>query len=126
MDHILKGKRILFFYLSTFNYEVEILRAMERAGATVDSYNERPTNNVLARILIRVNRNLIYKYIDQYYNSIIKESLGKRYDYIFFIKGESISNSIIARLRNTHPEAKIIMYYWDSIANNHKIGRAHV
>ena len=119
MNHILKGKRVLFFYLSTFNYEVEIRRAMERAGATVDSYNERPTNNVLARILIRVNRNLIYKYIDQYYDNIIKESLGKRYDYIFFIKGESISNSIIARLRNTHPEAKIIMYYWDSIANNH-------
>lgn len=118
-DHILKGKRVLFFYLSTFNYEMEIQKAMEREGAIVDSYNERPTNNVFARILIRLNRNLIHKYIDKYYGSVMKETLGRRYDYIFFIKGESISNSIITRLRNVHPTAKIIMYYWDSIANNH-------
>lgn len=118
-EHILKGKRVLFFYLSTFNYEVEIQRAMEKEGAIVDAYNERPTNNVLARILIRINRNLVYRYIDQYYDKVMKETFGKRYDYIFFIKGESISNSIIERLRNVHPEAKIVMYYWDSIANNH-------
>ena len=119
MEHALKGKHVLFFYLSTFNYEWEINKAMEREGAMVDSYNERPTNNVLARILIRLNRNLIYKYINQYYDGIIKETRDRKYDYIFFIKGESISNSIVERLRKAHPEAKIIMYYWDSIANNH-------
>lgn len=118
-EHILKGKRVLFFYLSTFNYEVEIQKAMEREGAIVDSYNERPTNNVFARILIRLNRNLIHKYIDKYYDTVMQETSGKKYDYIFFIKGESISRSIITRLRNVHPEAKIVMYYWDSIANNH-------
>lgn len=118
-DHILKGKRVLFFYLSTFNYEAEIQRAMEREGAIVDSYNERPTNKVLARILIRLNRNLIHKYIDQYYDRIMKETMGKKYDFIFFIKGESISKAIVTRLRDVHPEAKIVMYYWDSIANNH-------
>lgn len=117
--HALNNKRVLFFYLSTFNYEVEIQRAMEREGAIVDSYNERPTNNILARILIRLNRNLIHNYIDKYYDAVLKETHGKKYDYIFFIKGESISNAIITRLRNVHPEAKIVMYYWDSIANNH-------
>ena len=117
--HILKGKRVLFFFLSTFNYEVEIQKAMEKEGAIVDAYNERPTNNGFARILIRINRNLIYKYINNYYDGIIKECQGKKFDYIFFIKGESISKGIIERLRNAHPEAKIIMYYWDSIANNH-------
>ena len=118
-EHALKGKHVLFFYLSTFNYEAEIQKAMEREGAIVDSYNERPTNNVFARILIRLNRNLIHSYIDKYYNNVMRQTLRKKYDYIFFIKGESISDIIIERLRNIHPEAKIIMYYWDSIANNH-------
>lgn len=117
--HALNNKRVLFFYLSTFNYEVEIQKAMVREGAIVDSYNERPTNNVLARILIRLNRNLVYKYIDRYYNKVMAETADRKYDFIFFIKGESISNSIIDRLRKAHPEAKIVMYYWDSIANNH-------
>lgn len=117
--HALNNKRVLFFYLSTFNYEVEIQKAMEREGAMVDSYNERPTNKVLARILIRLNRNLVYKFIDRYYNKVMEETVERKYDFIFFIKGESISNSIVERLRKAHPEAKIMMYYWDSIANNH-------
>ena len=110
--HILNGKRVLFFYLSTFNYEIEIQKA-------IDAYNERPTNNVFARVLIRLNRNLIHEYIDRYYNNVIADTIDRQYDFIFFIKGESISNSIVERLRKAHPEAKIVMYYWDSIANNH-------
>lgn len=119
MEHNLKGKSVLFFYLSTFNYENEIKWAMEREGATVEAYNERPTNNVFARILIRLNRNLIGKYINQYYDNIIEQTKEKKFDYIFFIKGESISPAIVERLRKAHPESKIVMYYWDSIANNH-------
>lgn len=119
MEHTLKGKSVLFFYLSTFNYENEIKWAMEREGATVVAYNERPTNNVLARILIRLNRNLIGRYINQYYDDIIEKTKDKKFDYIFFIKGESISPAIVERLRKAHPESKIVMYYWDSIANNH-------
>lgn len=118
MIHNLNGKRILFFYLSTFNYENEIKWAMEREGAVVDDFNERPTNNVFARILIRLNRNLIGRYISKYYEDIIEKTKDTKYDFIFFIKGESISPAIIQKLRDTHPEAKIVIYYWDSIANN--------
>lgn len=118
MKHNLNGKRVLFFYLSTFNYENEIKWAMERERATVDAFNERPTNNVFARILIRLNRNLIDKYIRKYYEKIIEKTKHNKYDFIFFIKGESLSPVIIQKLREAHPEAKIVMYYWDSIANN--------
>lgn len=118
MKHNLNGKRVLFFYLSTFNYENEIKWAMEREGAVVDAFNERPTNNVFARILIRLNRNLIGKYISTYYTKIIEKTRNSKYDFIFFIKGESLSPTIVQNLREAHPEAKIVMYYWDSIANN--------
>lgn len=118
MNHNLSGKRVLFFYLSTFNYENEIKQAMEREGAIVDAFSERPTNNVFARILIRLNRNLLCNYINNYYEDIIEQTKHLKYDFIFFIKGESISSVIVHKLRTAHPEAKIIMYYWDSIANN--------
>lgn len=119
VEHILKGKRVLFFYLSTFNYEVEIQKAMEREGAIVDSFNERPSNNLLIHVMVRLNRNLINKIIVRYYQDIIRRTKETKYDYIFFIKGESISPTIVESLRTAHPEAKIIMYYWDSIANNY-------
>lgn len=119
MAHNLKGKRILFFYLSTFNYENEIKWAMEREGASVDAFNERPANNVFVRVLIRLNRNLIGKYINRYYEKIIEKTKCNKYDFIFFIKGESISPDIVKKLRTAHQEAKVVMYYWDSIANNY-------
>lgn len=117
--HILRGKRVLFFYLSTFNYEVEIQRAMEREGAVVDAFNERPSNNLFVHIMVRLNRNLINRKIVKYYQDIIEKTRQNKYDYIFFIKGESISLEIVSDLRIAHPEAKVVMYYWDSIANNH-------
>lgn len=114
MEHNLKGKSILFFYLSTFNYENEIKWAMEREGAMVDAYNERPSNKIITRVFLKLNRKLISKQIEHYYDSIIEETKTKKYDYIFFIKGESISRSILKKLRAIHPESKIMIYLWDS------------
>lgn len=112
---ILKGKKVLFFYLSTFNYEVEIQKAMEREGAIVDAFNERPSNSIIARIMIRLNRNLLGAYINKYYDAIIDKTKNKKYDYILFIKGESISKPIVEKLRSVHPEAKMVLYVWDSV-----------
>lgn len=114
----LQGKRILFFSAHLFGYQNDIRLAMESVGAIVDYYNERPANNFLVKGVIRINRNLLAGYINHYYNKIIKETLQKEYDYVFFIKGESISASNVRRLKQFHPEANFIIYHWDSIANN--------
>ena len=114
----LQGKRILFFSAHLFGYQNDIRLAMESVGAIVDYYDERPANNFLVKGVIRINRNLLAGYINLYYNKIIKETLQKEYDYVFFIKGESISASNVRRLKQFHPEANFIIYHWDSIANN--------
>lgn len=114
----LQGKRILFFSAHLFGYQNDIRLAMESVGAIVDYYDERPANNFLVKGVIRINRNLLAGYINHYYNKIIKETLQKEYDYVFFIKGESISASNVRRLKQFHPEANFITYHWDSIANN--------
>uniref|UniRef100_UPI003FF085A9 hypothetical protein n=1 Tax=Bacteroides eggerthii TaxID=28111 RepID=UPI003FF085A9 len=118
MAMFLQGKRILFFSAHLFGYQNDIRLAMESVGAIVDYYDERPANNFLVKGVIRINRNLLAGYINHYYNKIIKETLQKEYDYVFFIKGESISASNVRRLKQFHPEANFIIYHWDSIANN--------
>lgn len=117
-DNALKGKRILFLSASLFGYQYEIRAAMERMGATVDYFDERPANTFLVKAMIRINRNFIAGYIDRYHNRIVEQTRVHRYDAIFITKGESISPSTLEKLRAAHPEAKLIIYHWDSIANN--------
>lgn len=114
----LQGKRVLFFSAQAFGIPENIISAMRKMGAIVDYFDERPTNTFFVKALIRINRNLLAVYINKYHKRIIDSTARYKYDYIFFIKGESISEHNVRMLRKKHPEAKLIIYHWDSIANN--------
>lgn len=115
----LSGKRILFFSAKAFGIPENIVQCMESKGAKVDFYDERPANSFLVKAFIRINRNLIGYYINKYHKKIIKDTRLNKYDYIFFIKGESFSENNLKTLFQLHPESETIIYHWDSIANNH-------
>lgn len=119
----LKGKRILFICVKLFGIEQQIKKELELAGATVDYYDERPANNFMVKALIRINRNLLGKFINRYHQSIIEQTKSVKYDYIFFIKGEAFSEKNLKNLFEAHPEAPTIIYHWDSIANNNNAKR---
>ena len=114
----LSGKRILFISARAFGIPENIVDAMKAAGANVDYFDERPSNSFFVKALIRINRNLIATYINKYHNKIIEAVKSIKYDYIFFIKAESFSENNLEKLLSCHRNAKSIIYYWDSIANN--------
>ncbi len=114
----LQGKRILFFSARAFDIPENIKTALEKQGAEVDYYDERPANTFCVKALIRINRNLLARYIDRYHGRIIDQTARKRYDYVFFVKGESVSRKSLDRLKSLHPDARFVIYHWDSIANN--------
>ena len=118
MELSLKGKHILFISAQFFGYQSVIRDAMTSAGAIVDYFDERPANNAFVKAAIRINRNILSSYINRYYENIIKRTQSVPYDYIFFIKCESVSPTHIEALKNIHPKAKFIVYHWDSYANN--------
>lgn len=115
---LLEGKHILFFSAHAFGYEYEITMALQKEGAVVDYFDERPGNGFWVKALVRINRNFIGWYTNNYHSRILEETKKNKYDYIFFIKGESISASNVGRLRELHPEAQLVIYHWDSISNN--------
>lgn len=114
----LNNKRILFLSANLFGYQKEIKQCIEQQGAIVDYFDERPSNTFFVKALIRINRNLISKYIDNYHSKIIKKTCTNKYDFIFITKGESISVETLRQIKYTHSSAKLIIYHWDSIANN--------
>ncbi|MDR0833745.1 MAG: hypothetical protein LBN93_06120 [Candidatus Symbiothrix sp.] len=91
---------------------------MEALGASVDYFDDRPSNTFFTKACIRINPKILDKKITDYYNNIVEKVKEKDYDYIFFIKGEAISKTILKRLKQEHPRAKMILYLWDSIRNN--------
>ena len=114
----LKGKRILYIGSKFFNYENEIQKELIGLGAKVDFFDQRPDNNFITKVLIRLNlKILIQNRLDKYYEYIKKNIINNQYDYIFLISPEAISKKNIEDLKKIQPNAKVICYMWDSVKN---------
>ncbi|MBD5329866.1 MAG: hypothetical protein HDS03_08315 [Bacteroides sp.] len=114
----MEGKRVLFISNRNFGIQQMIQQTLEKKGAVVEFFDERPANTFFVKAAIRLNRHLLGFYVNRYHRDIIARNAGKRFDYIFFIRGECFSYKNLQALLASHPEAKSIVYHWDSIANN--------
>lgn len=113
----LTGKKILFFSPRFFGYEMKIKEKMIELGAEVHYYDSRPDNGFLTKVLIKINKNIIKHKINAYYEDIIQRVKNIEYDIIFFIVPEAINRSLMKKIKAEHPEAKFILYMWDSFSN---------
>lgn len=117
MADTLIGKKILFFYTPFFSYEKEIIKELEEKGAEVWAFNERPSDKVFLRILIRLNKKLIEKYIIDYYKKVMDSVVGIDFDYVFVLKAESFTPKVASLVKNRCPNSNFIRYFWDSVEN---------
>ena len=111
----LKGKKILFLSVSFFKYEKAIARRFSELGAEVDFYDERPSNSNLSKGIIRLNKNLYHVKINKYYNEILSEIEGRKYDYFLLIKGEAIPVFFLEKIKENNPEMEMIYYNFDPL-----------
>lgn len=110
----LEGKKILFLSANFFDYEKAIAKRLTDFGAAVDLYNERPSDSVLSKGIIRVRRNLYQVKINRYYREISEKTKNKKYDFFLLIKGETIPFSFLNEFRARNPQAKMIFYSYDA------------
>lgn len=110
-----KGKKILFISPRFFNYEVAIVEKLTELGAKVEFFDERPSNSIFSKGIIRVNPKLYKSQINKYYQSIQNKIKGNTYDYFLLIKGESIPFEFLEELHSNQPKAKKIFYTYDSV-----------
>jgi hypothetical protein len=110
--------RVLFISPAFFGYEQDIRAAFQRRGATVDYFDERPSNNAAAKAVLRVSRSLLSRRVRSHFESIYCSIVDRQYDLILVIKGEVVPAWFLARLREDQPEAKFIFYSFDAIRNS--------
>lgn len=115
---MLNGKRVLFIAPKFFGYEKVIMQQLEKKGASVAFYSDRPGDDFLTKSLIRVDRRFLAIKTNKYYDNIIRESLKVKYDYILIVRGEAVSRRRLSMLRKAQPGAECILYLWDSMHYN--------
>ena len=108
-------KKILFLSANFFGYEKAIASRLRELGAEVDFFNERPSDSVLSKGIIRVNKNFYFKKIRSYYQKIRKVTQNRDYDFFLLIKGETIPFSFLEQFKKDHPAAIMIYYSYDAV-----------
>jgi len=121
MMEIFLNKKILFFAPQFFGYEIEIKNKLKELGTEVDYYDERMNPNNFEKFLIRFAKNTLKKKISVYYEKIIEDSKLKKYDCIFFLNPETVTKDLINKLRKNQPNAKFIIYMFDSLKNKKNV-----
>jgi hypothetical protein len=111
------GKRILFFSPAFFRYENLIADKMREMGADVDMYDVRAVTGAFDRALLKISPAIFPRKSRKYYESIVERNKGRDYDYILIVKCDMTPVSILIKLRELFPRAKLCLYLWDSVDN---------
>lgn len=111
--------KLLLIMPQFFDYPQIIVEELNKMGYEVDFYDDRPSTNAWIKAVIRINKNLIYNYIKSYFERIMENIRGKKYDVVFLISGQSLSfdENMIQTIRENQKEAKFVLYQWDSQEN---------
>ena len=112
------GKSILLFapFGATKHYGLAIREELQRRGADVFLFDERPSQNSITKIVIRLFKNSVPQLFDNYINKVIGDIGEKQIDYILICRGEAFTPLTIEHLREAFPKAKVILYLWDILA----------
>ncbi|MDD2542110.1 MAG: hypothetical protein PHH28_13845 [Desulfuromonadaceae bacterium] len=113
----LNNKKILFVAPKFFGYEIQIVEAMQKFGATVFFHSDKPSENRWAKVILRLFPKLIWFFADRVYFSWLNKQNLIGCDVVFILKGEAVSPNFLRALRERYSSAKFVLYMYDSIAN---------
>lgn len=111
--------KLLLIMPNFFNYPQLICDELNTMGYEVDFFDDRPSTNPWVKAAIRINKNFIKPYISKYFDKVMKTVCSKKYDVVFLISGQSLSFSekMVEQIKNIQPQARFVLYQWDSQIN---------
>lgn len=107
-------KNVLFIGINYYDYTKEIIKNIEKAGYHVTYYPLRLMDTI-SRIQHTVTPRLFQKKQNHYHQEILEKEKNNLFDIILFIQVHDMSVANLVKLKDMHPEARLILYNWDSI-----------
>lgn len=102
---------------SFFGYADEIKAGLLRRGVRALWFNDRPAEDTLTKILIRISPKLQRKKAELHFEKVIEAARKHPISEILVIKGTALSVASIRRMREAFPKARFTLYFWDSYKN---------
>lgn len=111
-------KKVMLITPKYFIYDKIIKLELEKCGYSVDWFNDRPTDNIFMKSLLRIFPFLFKNAIKRYFKNVILYSAQKnKYDYVFVVLGQIFTKKMIDALHQNLSKSKFILYLWDSLDN---------
>jgi hypothetical protein len=115
LQQLLANKRVLLVTPRFFGYEKALQEVMERYGAVVDYWLDKPSNTITTKALVRLRPTLVRTQMHAYVRQIASSPVP--YDFVLIIKGEAFDKEAVTVMRQAWPDARFIYYTWDSFKN---------
>jgi hypothetical protein len=113
----LKEKSILLISPTFFGYELAIKDKLSQLGAYVTFVDDRPSNGLLSKGLIRLDKKLLAAKISKYYAKVSADIAHNKFDIIFLLNPEALPVSFLKMCKSCWKNALFVLYMWDSIKN---------
>lgn len=114
------GRKVILVAPQFFGYDRIVENALRDAGADVFRVVDRPFSAPLLNAIAKLLTRLVALIIEQYYFKELDRHQGPA-DYVLVINGQTLSKKVIHYLRKKNPDARLILYMWDSIENRPSI-----
>jgi hypothetical protein len=111
-----KNKKVLFIGPIFFNYHEVIIEKLIQQKNEVTFIPEEE-NSKFEWVILKISPVLLKHYL----NNLIQRKISKlesNFNVIFLIRGAWIEPRILENLKTQNPQAKFIMYQWDSTISN--------
>lgn len=109
--------RILFVGINYYAYIGEIRAALERQGHQVD-YHPIERVDFWGKTAKKLAPGAYRRRLDAYHRAVFDGTAGTPYDVVLFIQVHHVSQDNMQRLRALHPNAKFVLYNWDSLTTH--------
>ena len=114
------NKQLLLIAPVFFDYYKEMIKEAEVLGYDVDYVCDAPSNTNISKALGRINKKFIEGATMKYYlKSVLPRVEKKKYDIVLIVGGMTFAftPSMIGRIKELNPQARFVMYQWDSEKN---------
>ena len=111
--------KILLIMPKFVNYPETIQMGLRNLGHDVKWVDDRPSNDPFTKALVRVNKEVLSRPIDRYFESVRHDAEEAQYDLVLVVSGQSLSfgKEHLLRLRCVIPNARFVLYQWDAVEN---------